>query len=353
MPEFPPLKNDVLLRAARGEAVPYTPVWMMRQAGRYLPEYRAAREGQTFFETCRDPDLVAELTVQPLRRFPIDAAIVFSDILVVPQAMGLEVQMLKGKGPFFPEPLAGPRDLERLVRPDVEDSLGYVFEAIRRTRTVLDGAVPLFGFAGAPWTLMAYMIEGGGSKSFDAARAWLYAEPAAAERLLEAITDVTEAYLLGQIRAGVQIVQVFDSWAGLLGPDAYRRFAMPSLRRLAATLAREAPEVPRAVFARGAHFALEELATAGYDVVSLDWTIDPAAARSRTGPDVTLQGNLDPAVLYAAPDTIRERVARMLAGFGRGRHIANLGHGMLPDHDPEHAAVFVEAVHSLSRPYHG
>ncbi len=341
--------NDTLLRAARGRVVSHTPVWMMRQAGRYLPEYRKLREGTTFFETCRNPDLVAEISIQPLERFPLDAVIVFSDILVVPQAMGMEVLMVKGRGPVFPDPLRTTEDLGRLLAPDVEETLGYVFEGLRRTRTGLNGRVPLIGFAGAPWTLMAYMIEGGGSKSFDKARAWLYAQPAAADRLLAAITEVLVEYLDHQVRAGAQFLQVFDSWAGMLGPRAFERFALPHLRVIASELGRRHPDIPLAVFARGAHHALEGLSKAGYDVISIDWTLDPALARQRVGPDITIQGNLDPAVLYGSPKSIREAVGVMLQGFGGERHIANLGHGMLPDHDPEHAAVFVEAVHELSR----
>ncbi len=345
---LPPLQNDLILRAARGEAVGRVPVWMMRQAGRFLPEYRAARDGHTFFETCRLPDLVSELTIQPVRRFDIDAAIIFSDILVVPLAMGMDVQMVVGQGPVLPDPIARPSDLERLRNPDVDEELGYVFDAIRRTRIDLDGRVPLIGFSGAPWTLMAYMVEGSGSKSFSHARSWLHLEPAAAHRLLDKLTDVIIEYLMGQIRAGAQIIQLFDSWAGLLGPDVFRSFELSVLRRIATALKAAHPDVPLTIFARGAHYALEDLADSDYDVISVDWTVDPAEARARTGNRVTLQGNLDPAVLFASEEVIRREVHRMVEGFGTQRYIANLGHGIMPDHDPVRAAAFVDAVHSIS-----
>lgn len=348
MSDFPPLQNDLLLRAARRQPVERTPVWMMRQAGRYLPEYRALRSEDEFFTVCRTPDLAAEATLQPIRRFDLDAAIIFSDILVVPQAMGLDVRMERGRGPVFPQPLQGPDDLRRLIRPDVNESLGYVFDAITLVCRELNGRVPLIGFCGAPWTLMAYMIEGGGSKTFARAKTWLYTLPAESHRLLEAITDVLLTYLDGQIRAGAQAIQVFDSWAGYLGPVEFNMFALPYLRRIAAHLRENHPEVPTIVFAKGAHYAMEELAESGFNVIGLDWTMDPRVVRDIVGDRVALQGNLDPCVLYADPDTIRTEVLRMLSNFGPLGHIANLGHGMHPDHDPEHARAFIDAVHELS-----
>lgn len=348
MSHFPPLQNDLFLRAARGEATERTPVWMMRQAGRYLPEYRALRAEEEFFEVCRTPELAAEVTLQPLGRFAVDAAIIFSDILVIPQALGMEVRMVKGQGPTFPVPLDTPADLERLSEPDVETDLRYVFDALTLTRKRLDGRVPLIGFCGAPWTLMAYMIEGGGSKQFVRARSWLYRHPDAARNLLEKLTDVLIEYLLRQIDAGAQALQVFDSWAGLLGPVEFDTYALPMLRRIARSIAKERPDVPTVVFARGAHYALGKLADSGFDVISLDWTMDPSEARRVVGTRAALQGNLDPAVLFAEPDTIRREVRRMLVGFGNDRHIANLGHGMHPDHEPERARAFVDAVHEVS-----
>jgi len=348
MPSFPPLQNDLILRTARGEATERTPVWMMRQAGRYLPEYQAVRAEHSFFDVVQTPELAAKVTLQPIDRFPLDAAIIFSDILVVPQAMGLEVQMVSGKGPHFPDPLDTPDAMERLVEPDIHDALGHVFDALTRTRHELEGRVPLIGFAGAPWTLMAYMIEGGGSKSYKQARSWLYAHPDAAKSLLQRITDVVADYLIEQVEAGAQMLQVFDSWAGLLGAQQFRTFILPYLSQIADRVKDAHPDVPLVVFAKNAHYALEDLADTAYDVISLDWTMDPKAARLLVGDRVVLQGNLDPCALYAVPDAIRREVQHMLASFGPQRHIANLGHGMHPTHDPEHARVFIDAVHAHS-----
>lgn len=348
MSDFPSLQNDLFLRAARGEPTERTPVWIMRQAGRYLPEYRALRSEEAFFDVCRTPELAAEVTLQPIDRFPLDAAIIFSDILVVPQAMGMSVRIVKGDGPTFDEPLQGPDDLQRLADPDVRRELGYVFDALSLTRRRLNGRVPLIGFCGAPWTLMAYMIEGGGSKTFSRAKSWLYRHPSAAHELLDRLTDILIEYLVGQIDAGAQAVQVFDSWAGLIGPDDYESFMMPSLRRIGSELAARRPDAPRIIFARGAHHALDSLADADFDVIGLDWTIRPSEARRIVGGRAALQGNLDPAVLYAEPSVIREEVRRMLQEFGPTGHVANLGHGMNPDHDPERARAFMDAVHEMS-----
>ncbi len=347
------IQNDLFLRAARGESTERVPVWMMRQAGRYLPEYRALRSEEEFFDLVQTPDLAAEATLQPIRRFEVDAAIIFSDILVVPQALGMAVDMVPGKGPTFRRPLSTPDDLRRLVDPDPETALAYVFDALRVTLQRLAGKVPLIGFAGAPWTLMAYMVEGSGSKTFSRAKSWLYSYPDAAHVLLDRLTDLIVDYLTRQVEAGAQALQVFDSWAGLLGPDDFHAFSLPYLRRIAAALNASCPEVPVIVFARGAHYALRDLADAGFRVIGLDWTMDPALAREQVGSDVTLQGNLDPSVLYAAPDVIRRRVRRMLEAFGDGPLIANLGHGMHPDHHPDHARAFVDAVHEESEALRG
>ncbi|XP_064372195.1 uroporphyrinogen decarboxylase isoform X3 [Dromaius novaehollandiae] len=306
---FPKLKNDTFLRAARGEETEYTPVWCMRQAGRYLPEFRETRAAQDFFATCRSPKVCCELTLQPLRRFPLDAAIIFSDILVVPQALGMDVVMAPGKGPTFPEPLKEVEDLLKLrQKVDVTAELGYVFQAITLTRHSLEGKVPLIGFSGAPWTLMSYMIEGGGSTTMAKAKSWLYRHPDASHRLLRLLADVITDYLVGQVAAGAQIV-----------------------------------------FAKDAHYALGDLACAGYEVVGLDWTIRPQEARAQVGKDITLQGNLDPCALYSPKEKIGELVKKMLEGFGTQRYIANLGHGLYPDMSPEHVGAFVEAVHAHSR----
>ncbi|KAJ2345019.1 Uroporphyrinogen decarboxylase in heme biosynthesis [Coemansia sp. RSA 2618] len=362
---FPALRNDLYLRTARGEQTERAPVWCMRQAGRYLPEFRAIRVENEFFRVCRSPALATEVTVQPIRRYAglLDAAIIFSDILVIPQAMGLEVEMVPGKGPHLPSPLRVPRDMERLAdrRPafSVHDELDYVYKAITNTRHALQGHVPLLGFIGAPWTLMAYMVEGGGSKTFALAKAWLFEHPARAHELLGRIADVSAEFLAGQVRAGAQAVQVFESWAGELGPRDFAEFSLPYLARIARRVKREFPDVPMTVFAKGAHYALEQLAVAtAYDVISLDWTVDPAAARARVDravadaglrKTVVLQGNLDPTVLFGGPDAIRQRTAEMCGAFGGAAHIANLGHGMMPSHDPEHLRVFLETVHSASR----
>lgn len=342
------LQNDLILRAARSEAVPRTPVWMMRQAGRYLPEYRALRSEDEFFTVCRTPELAAEVTLQPIERFPLDAAIIFSDILVVPQALGMDVDMVRGKGPVFTDPLESPDELARLVEPDVESALGYVADAIQLTVERLAGRVPLIGFCGAPWTLAAYMIEGSGSKSFSRARSWLYRHPDELVGLLDRLADVSIEYLDMQIRAGANLLQVFDSWAGMLGPREFERFALPTLQRIRREIGQRHPDVPVVVFAKGAHYALNDLAEAGFNVVSLDWTMDPRQARKEVGPNVALQGNLDPALLYAEPEVIRARVRDMLAAFGPVGHIANLGHGMHPDHNPDHAGAFIDAVHEVS-----
>ncbi len=348
MSDFPPLRNDLFLRAARGETTERTPVWVMRQAGRYLPEYRALRAEEAFFDVCRTPELAAQVTLQPVDRFPLDAAIIFSDILVVPQAMGMSVRIVKGEGPRFDDPLTAPADLSRLTRPNVLQDLGYVFDALTLTRARLQGRVPLIGFCGAPWTLMAYMIEGAGSKTFARAKSWLYRHPEASRDLLDRLTDVLIEYLVAQIDGGAQAVQVFDSWAGLLGPQEYHTFMIPSLRRIAQEVSTRRPDPPRIIFARGAHYALGSLAESGFDVIGLDWTMNPLQARTVVGSRVTLQGNLDPSVLYAEPEVIRREVRRMLTEFGTIGHVANLGHGLHPDHDPESVRVFIEAVHEIS-----
>lgn len=347
MPEFKALQNDLFLRAARGEETARAPVWMMRQAGRYLPEYRALRTEEAFFEVCRTPSLAAKVTLQPIDRFELDAAIIFSDILVVPQAMGMDVRIVPGEGPCFSIPLDDPKDLERLLTPDVSNELGYVFDAITRTREDLAGRVPLIGFCGAPWTLMAYMVEGGGSKHFVKVRSWLYRYPSASRDLLHLLTDLLVEYLIGQIDAGAQALQVFDSWAGLLGPTEFEKFVMPTLRDISRRVKQARPHVPLIIFARGAHYAPAMLDDTDFDVISLDWSMDPRVVRLAVGEKV-LQGNLDPAVLFADPDVIRREVRRMLTEFGPTRHIANLGHGMHPDHDPERARVFIDAVHEIS-----
>ncbi|XP_053324697.1 uroporphyrinogen decarboxylase [Spea bombifrons] len=351
---FPDLQNDTFLRAARGEECRHVPVWCMRQAGRYLPEFRETRAGQDFFASCRSPEICCELTLQPLRRFPLDAAIIFSDILVIPQALGMEIRMEPGRGPVFPEPLQTPQDLQKLKpKVDVSQELGYVFRAITLTRHKIAGKVPLIGFTGAPWTLMTYMIEGGGSNTMSKAKRWLYQNPSASHQLLQQLTDVIVDYLVGQVAAGAQALQVFESHAGCLGPQQFADFSLPYLKEISQRVknklkAEGLEQVPMIVFAKDAHYALEDLSQAGYEVVGLDWTIRPQEARERTEKRVTLQGNMDPCALYASKENIEQTVKKMIEDFGRRGYIANLGHGLYPDMDPEHVGAFISAVHKYS-----
>lgn len=340
------LKNDLLLRTLRGEDTERTPVWMMRQAGRYLPDYMKLKEKYSFFERCQTPALAAEITIQPVEQVGVDAAIIFSDILVVPQAMGMEVQMVEGRGPFLPDPVKGIKDLDKLILPDVEERLGYVFDALRLTRQRLEGRVPLIGFAGAPWTLLCYMVQGKGSKTFDEAKAFCYTQPTAAHRLLQMITDTTIAYLKGQARAGADVVQIFDSWGGLLGPEDFEALSLRYIRQIVHAVK---DEVLTIVFAKGAWHSLEGMAATGAHGLGIDWCIRPQMARKLAGPGIILQGNFDPAKLLSPVDTIRREVGAMLDAFGGHHHIANLGHGILPDVPVDHARAFVEAVKSHER----
>ena len=335
------LKNDLLLRAALGEKVERTPVWLMRQAGRILPEYRKVRASVSgFIELAQTPELAAEVTIQPVDILGVDAAIIFSDILVIPEAMGLPYEMIEKKGPKFPETIKSKADVEKLRVADVEESLSYVTKAIEITKNELNGRVPLIGFAGAPWTIFAYMVEGSGSKTFSKAKAMLYTEPELSHQLLQKITDSTIAYLKAQILAGADLVQVFDSWAGILSHDHYKEFSIPYLKKIADAI----QEVPKTIFAKDAHAAFADLSSLEYHTIGLDWTMDPKGVRSIVGDHKTLQGNLDPCVLYADKATIQTHTQKMLKDFGSGRHIANLGHGVYPDINPDHVKWFIEAV---------
>ncbi|HVL18993.1 MAG TPA: uroporphyrinogen decarboxylase [Gemmatimonadales bacterium] len=336
--------NDLLLRACRREPVERTPVWMMRQAGRYLPEYRAVRARADFLTMVRTPELAVEVTLQPVDLIGVDAAIIFSDILVVPQAMGMALTVEEGTGPRFDAPLRSAADVARLREAAPEEDLRYVLDALRLARRELNGRVPLVGFAGAPWTLLSYMVEGAGSKTFAQAKRFLVEQPSEAHRLLERLACTVGAFLRAQVEAGAEAVQLFDSWAAALGPRDFRTFALPYLAR-ACRIAREAG-APVIAFAPGAGWALEEIAEhTGADVIGVDWQTDAAQARRRLqGRPVALQGNLDPCWLYAPPAIIRERTREMLAAFGPKGHIANLGHGILPDVPVEHARAFVAAV---------
>ncbi len=335
------LQNDLILRAARGEHVERTPVWLMRQAGRILKEYRAVREkAGDFITLVTTPELAAEVTIQPVDILGVDAAILFSDILVVPEAMGLPYVMDEGKGPRFPEVVRNMADLKRITVPDVADALHYVPSAIKLVKQGLNGRVPLIGFAGAPWTIFCYMTEGKGSKTFSVARRSLYADPEFARTLMDRITDTTIAYLKLQVQAGADMIQVFDSWAGVLDAHSYRTFAIPCLKRICEAIT----EVPVTIFAKDAWFATADIAALNCATVGLDWAQDPQWARNTVGPDRTLQGNLDPCVLYADAATIRRETARMLDAFGPQRHIANLGHGVYPDTPVDGVRRFIDTV---------
>ena len=335
------LKNDILLRVLRGEKVERPPVWMMRQAGRYLPEYMALREKYSFFERCQAPELACEITIQPIDIIGVDAAILFSDILVVPQAMGLEVELVESKGPILPEPIKTSADFGRIRVPDVNETLQYVFDAIKLTKKELNNRVPLIGFAGAPWTILCYMVQGKGSKTFDEAKAFCYTQPAMAHRLLQMITDTTIAYLKEQVKAGVDVIQVFDSWGGLLGPDDFENI---SLRYTTQIINALKDEVLTIIFAKGAWHALECMSKTGANGLGIDWCITPKMARELSGDKITLQGNFDPAKLLSPVPVIKKEVRKMLNDFGGQRHIANLGHGILPNTPVDHAKTFVETV---------
>ena len=339
------LENDLLLRAARGEKTERTPVWLMRQAGRILPEYRAVRAKLSgFVELVQTPELAAEVTIQPVDILKVDAAIIFSDILVIPEAMGLAYQMVEKSGPFFPETIETEEQVSQLrtVRP--QEDLGYVMEAIKITKKELNGRVPLIGFAGAPWTIFCYMVEGKGSKTFSKARRMLYNNPDLAMRLLHKITESTIQYLNAQISAGADLVQIFDSWAGILPPDLYRQFSLHFIEKICDAI----NDVPVTVFAKGAYFARKAMRRLSCQTIGLDWNMDIAESRELIGEDKTLQGNLDPCALYGSFDQIKKTTQNMLDQFGPNRHIANLGHGVYPDTDPEKVKCFIETVKEYS-----
>lgn len=339
------IKNDLLLKALRGETVSRPPVWMMRQAGRYLPDYRKLREKYSFFERCRNPEIATEITLQPVEQVGVDAAIIFSDILVIPAAMGLEVQLIENVGPLLPSPIRYEKDLSRISIPDVNDKLHYVFDAIQMTKKSLNGKVPLIGFAGAPWTILCYMVQGKGSKTFDEARAFCFQQPETAHRLLQMITNTTIAYLKGQVAAGADCIQLFDSWGGVLTPDDFEIFSLQYSRQIIQALKDDCLTI---LFAKGAWFALKELAETGANALGIDWNIRPETARALAGHNVTLQGNFDPAKLLAPIPEIRKEVKKMLQQFGKEKYIANLGHGILPNVPVDHAKAFVEAVKEYS-----
>ena len=350
------LKNDRFLRALLREPVDRTPVWIMRQAGRYLPEYRATRKkAGSFLDLCTNPELACEVTLQPLDRFELDAAILFSDILTVPDAMGLGLYFAEGEGPRFRDPVSNKADVDRLGSPDPETDLRYVMDAVRLIRKELDGRVPLIGFAGSPWTLATYMVEGSGSKEFARIKGMMYEQPALLHELLTKVADAVTAYLNAQILAGAQAVQIFDTWGGVLTPETYRAFSLQYMARIVEGLQREqdGKKVPVILFTKNGGQWLEAIADTGCDALGLDWTTDLQMARQRVGDRVALQGNLDPCVLYASPERIRDEVQKVLASFGNGNgHVFNLGHGIHQAINPDHVKTLVDAVHELSQPYH-
>ncbi|MGA9327114.1 MAG: uroporphyrinogen decarboxylase [Salegentibacter sp.] len=335
------IKNDLFLRALKGESVERPPVWMMRQAGRYLPDFMKLKEQYDFFTRCRTPELATEITIMPIRQVGTDAAILFSDILVVPQAMQIEVEMKPGVGPWLPNPIRSVKDVNKVVVPNVKEELNYVFEAIKMTKQELNDEVPLIGFAGSPWTLLCYAVQGKGSKTFDLAKKFCFTEPAAAHNLLQKITDTTIAYLKEKVKAGVDAVQLFDSWGGLLSPQDYQEFSWKYMQQIIDALK---DEVPVIAYGKGCWFALKEMGESGAAAVGVDWTCSPTNARYLSGGKVTLQGNFDPARLYSKPEDIRRMVHNMINEFGKDRYIANLGHGILPDIPVENARAFVDAV---------
>ncbi len=353
---MPELKNDRLLRALLRQPVDRTPLWMMRQAGRHLPEYRALRESAgSFMALCTNPELACEVTLQPLRRYPMDAAILFSDILTIPDAMGLGLYFSDGEGPRFRRAVDGEAEIAALKAVDAARDLPYVMAAVREIRGALGGAVPLIGFSGSPWTLATYMVENGASKDFHKAKSLAFRQPELMHQLLAVLADSVADYLRCQIAAGVQAVQIFDTWGGVLGAAAYREFSLDYMRRIIAELPAESEgrRVPVIVFTKGGGQWLEALADCGADAVAIDWTTDIAAARSRVGGRVALQGNMDPAVLYAEPARIRREVGAILAGYGSGSgHIFNLGHGISPGVAPERVTAMVDAVRELSPAFH-
>uniref|UniRef100_A0A6M2DIC9 Uroporphyrinogen decarboxylase n=1 Tax=Xenopsylla cheopis TaxID=163159 RepID=A0A6M2DIC9_XENCH len=349
--DFPKLQNERILKAAKGEDVDKVPVWVMRQAGRYLPEFQEVRKHHDFFEVCRTPALACEVTMQPLRRFDLDASIIFSDILVIPQAMGMKVDMVPGKGPVFPEPLNLPEDLSKLDIVRAVDRLHYVFEAITLTRKTINGKVPLIGFSGAPWTLMGYMIEGGGSETMNKARNWLTEYEHASETLLNILTDIIGDYLVHQVQAGAQMLMVFESSAEKLTKCEFKKFCIPRLRQICERVNRDLrllklDSVPMILFAKGAGHSLNEQSVLGYDVIGIDWSVDPELARNAVGPNITLMGNLSPQDMFKEPPVVEQLTAQMVQKFGKHRYIANLGHGILPTTPIESMKTFVDTVHN-------
>jgi uroporphyrinogen decarboxylase len=335
------IKNDLFLRALQGETVERPPVWMMRQAGRYLPEFMEIKEKYDFFTRCQTPELASEITVQPIRRFGMDAAILFSDILVIPQAMQIEVQMKPDFGPYLPKPIRSQKDVDRVVVPDVNEELDYVMQAIAATKEKLQNEIPLIGFAGSPWTILCYSVQGQGSKTFDKAKEFCFTQPAAAHNLLQKITDTTISYLKAKVKAGVNAVQIFDSWGGMLSPNDYKEFSWYYIQQIIDALKEETQVI---VFGKGCWFALGDMAKSGAAALGVDWTCSARNARYLTGGKITLQGNFDPSRLLSPPEVIKKMVTQMINDFGKDKYVVNLGHGILPNVPVENAKAFIDAV---------
>lgn len=345
------LQNDLFLRACKRQTVERTPIWMMRQAGRYLPEYRAVRDKADFLTMCKTPELAAEVTIQPIDLIGVDAAILFSDILVIPEAMGMTLEMHEGKGPIFPKPIKSEEDAKELKSIDPTIDLKYVLDAVILTKKELNGRVPLIGFSGSPWTLLTYMVEGSGSKNFCEVKKLIYNNPELAHKLLSKISDIIADYLSAKIEAGCDAVQIFDTWGGILTPDDFNEFSLQYIQSIVSKIKRT--DEPVIVFAKGVHYNLEGLAKTGADVIGLDWTMDLGEVRKLVGDKVALQGNLDPTKLYGNEKVIKKEASKILHSFGKGSgHIFNLGHGILPDVSPVNAKLLVDFIKAESKKYH-
>ena len=335
------MKNELLLKALKGQPLDRPPVWMMRQAGRYLPDFMKLKDKYDFFTRCRTPELATEITMMPIDQVGVDAAIIFSDILVVLQAMNIEVEMRDGIGPYIPKPINSKVALDKVILPDVEEHLGYVFEAVRMTKKALNDRVPLIGFAGAPWTLFCYAVQGQGSKNFDRAKAFSFQEPEMAKELLQRITTTTIAYLREKVKAGADVIQLFDSWGGLLSPPDYQDFSWLYMKQIVDALS---GSVPIIIFGKGCWFSLQEMSKSGASALGIDWTCSARNARYLSGGQITLQGNFDPSRLLSPISEIKTQVKQMINAFGKDRYIVNLGHGILPNIPVDHAKAFVDAV---------
>lgn len=345
------LQNDLFLRACKKLPVERTPIWIMRQAGRYLPEYRAIREKEDFLTMCKTPELASEVTIQPVDIIGVDAAILFSDILVIPEAMGMELEMHEGKGPVFNNPVRSENDVKKLKNIDPFMDLSYVLDAVSLTKRELNKRVPLIGFSGSPWTLLCYMVEGKGSKNFSHVKRLIYNEPKLAHKLLRKLSDTVALYLSAKIEAGVDAVQIFDTWGGILSQEDFEEFSLKYIKRVIDNISGK--DEPVILFAKGVHYKLSKLAKSGADVVGLDWTMNLKEVRKKIGKKVAIQGNLDPTVLYGSQEKIKEEVKKVLESYGEGSgHIFNLGHGILPDVNPENARFLVEVVKEESKNFH-